>query len=301
MVRVLYRVLVVGALALAWLAQGACRRAEPTAPPLATPKVTLSHDRVVAGSALEITYRFEVAADARFSEDYRVFAHVVDTDGEQMWTDDHDPPTPTSQWKPGQVIEYTRTVFVPIFPYVGEATIQLGLHSPKNKNEPRLPLNGESSGQRAYRVARLQLLPQTESLFTVYKDGWHSAETGAPDGSVQWQWTKKQGTIAFKNPKSDSLLFLDLDSPTASLHPAQQVQISMSGQVVDEFMLAPDVRLLRKVKLPATQMGSGDLAELQIGVDRTFIPAVVSPSSSKDPRELGVRVFHVYIDPHPGS
>ena len=75
----------------------------------------------------------------------------------------------------------------------------------------------------------------------------------------------------------------------------------MSGQVVDEFMLAPDVRLLRKVKLPAAQMGSGDLAELQIGVDRTFIPAVVSPSSSKDPRELGVRVFHVYIDPHPGS
>ena len=103
-------------------------------------------DSVTLRVALEITYRFEVAADARFSEDYRVFAHVVDTDGEQMWTDDHDPPTPTSQWKPGQVIEYTRTVFVPIFPYVGEATNQLGLHSPKNKNEPRLPLNGESSG-----------------------------------------------------------------------------------------------------------------------------------------------------------
>ena len=43
MVRVLYRVLVVGALAFAWLAEGACRRAEPTAPRLATPKVTLSH------------------------------------------------------------------------------------------------------------------------------------------------------------------------------------------------------------------------------------------------------------------
>ena len=39
--------------------------------------------------------------------------HVVDTDEELMWTDDHHPPTPTSQWKPGQTIEYTRTVFVP--------------------------------------------------------------------------------------------------------------------------------------------------------------------------------------------
>jgi len=301
MVRAHLRVLVVGALGLAWLVEPACRRTEPTAPPVATPKVTLSHDRVVAGSALEITYRFEVAPDARFAEDYRVFAHVVDTDGEQMWNDDHNPPTPTTQWKGGQVIEYTRTLFVPIFPYVGEATIQLGLHSAKNKNEPRLPLSGETSGQRAYRVARLQLLPQTESLFTVYKDGWHPMESGTPDGSVEWQWSKKQGTIAFKNPKSDSMLFLDIDSPMAALHPAQQVQVSMSGQVVDEFMLAPDVRQLRKVKLPAAQMGSGDLAELQIGVDRTFIPAVVSPATSKDPRELGVRVFHLYIDPHPGS
>ena len=56
-----------------------------------------------------------------------MFVHVVDTDDELMWTDDHNPPTPTTQWKPGQTIEYTRTVFVPVFPYVGDATIQLGL------------------------------------------------------------------------------------------------------------------------------------------------------------------------------
>ncbi len=55
--------------------------------------------------------------------------HVVDTDDELMWTDDHEPPTPTTQWKPGQTIEYTRTVFVPVYPYVGDATIQLGLYS----------------------------------------------------------------------------------------------------------------------------------------------------------------------------
>src|SRR6516162_5352859 len=57
MVRAHLRVLVVGALGLAWLAEPGCRRTEPAAPPVATPKVTLSHDRVVAGSALEITYR----------------------------------------------------------------------------------------------------------------------------------------------------------------------------------------------------------------------------------------------------
>jgi hypothetical protein len=39
------------------------------------------------------------------------------------------------------------------------------------------------------------------------------------------------------------------------------------------------------------------MAELQISVDPTFVPATVNPSISKDPRELGVRVFHAYVDP----
>lgn len=298
MIRVRAQVLVAGVLVLVSAVVGAaCRKKEPAAPPVATPKVTLSHDRVVAGSALEITYRFEVAADAHFTEDYRVFAHVVDTDGEQMWNDDHDPPTPTSQWKAGQTVEYTRTLFVPIFPYVGEAAIQLGLHSLKNK--PRLPLNGENAGQRAYRVARLQLLPQTESLFTVFKEGWHPSEAGTQGGAVEWQWTRKRGTIAFKNPKSNARLYLDLDSPMASLHPAQQVQIFLGGQILEQFTLNPDDRQLRKIALPSGQMGNGELAELQIAVDPTFVPGVVSPGTSKDPRELGVRIFHAYIDPHP--
>ena len=38
------------------------------------------------------------------------------------------------------------------------------------------------------------------------------------------------------------------------------------------------------------------MAELVISVDKTFVPAVVN-ASSKDPRELGVRVFHAFVDP----
>ena len=76
--------------------------------------------------------------------------HVVDSDDEMMWTDDHNPPMPTSQWKPGQTIEYTHTIFIPVYPYVGEASIQLGLYS--IANQKRLPLAGDDAGQRAYRV-----------------------------------------------------------------------------------------------------------------------------------------------------
>src|SRR6478672_316807 len=129
-----------------------CRRKEPPAPPVATPSLTLSHDKAPLGSPLDIHYKFVVAPDAHFAEDYRVMVHVVDADDELIFAFDHNPPTPTSQWKPGQTIEYTKTVFIPIFPYVGEASIQVGLHS--TVNQKRLPLAGEDVGQRAYKVAR---------------------------------------------------------------------------------------------------------------------------------------------------
>jgi hypothetical protein len=39
------------------------------------------------------------------------------------------------------------------------------------------------------------------------------------------------------------------------------------------------------------------MSEIEIGVDKTFIPVQVSNGASKDPRELGIRVFHAYVDP----
>jgi hypothetical protein len=271
-----------------------CGEREPAAPPVATPSVTLSHDRVPIGSPLEITYKFVVAGDAKFAQDYRVMVHVVDADEELMWDDDHNPPAPTSQWKPGETIEYTRTTFIPIFPYIGEASIQVGLYS--TTDQKRLPLGGEDVGQRAYKVASLQMMPQTESVFVLFKDGWHPAESAEQNAQVEWQWTKKEATLAFKNPKRDAVFYFDVDSPVAALHDAQQVQLSLGGVAVDQFTLNPDQRLLRKIPLPTTQLGTADMAELRIEVDKTFVPALVN-QSSKDPRELGVRVFHAFVVP----
>ena len=283
-------------LAMACLAAAACGGEEVSAPPVATATVALNHTRVPAGSPLEITYKFVVANDAKFDEDFRVFVHVMDTDEEQMWTDDHNPPIPTTQWKPGQTVEYTRSIFVPVFPYVGDATIQLGLHS--TKDQRRLTLAGEDLGQHAYTVASLQLLPQTDNLFTVFKDGWHPAEAAPHDAALEWQWTKKQATLAFKNPKKDAHFYLEFDSPGKELHGPQQLQVRMGGETIQQFTVQPDVdRVLHKLALPARLMGDADLAELQLEVDTTFVPATVTNGVSKDPRELGVRVFHAFVDP----
>jgi hypothetical protein len=272
----------------------ACRRNEAPAPAVATPSVSLNHDKAPLGSPIDITYKFVVANDAHFAEDYRVLVHVVDADDELIFAFDHNPSVPTSQWKPGQTIEYTKTEFIPIYPYIGEASIQVGLHS--TVNQKRLPLAGEDVGQRAYKVARLQLQPQTENVFTVFKEGWHPAEVAEHNATVEWQWTKKAATVTFKNPKKDSVFYLDVDNPGSVFNEPQQVRITMNERVVDEFTLQPKHPELRKVPLKADQLGAGDVSELVVTVDKTYVPAVVN-SSSKDPRELGVRVFHAFVDP----
>ena len=100
------------------------------------------------GSPVEVTYEFKVADDApAFTEDLVVFVHFVDADGELMWTDDHHPPVPTTQWKPGQTIQYNRLLFAPVYPYVGDASVKVGLYG---KDQKRLPLVGADDGQRAY-------------------------------------------------------------------------------------------------------------------------------------------------------
>ena len=129
----------------------ACSKAD-NAPPVATVSFQSNRTRVAQGSPVDLTYRFVVAPGAQVAGNYRVFVHVKNADGQLIWGDDHDPSVPTSQWKPGQTIEYTRTVFVPVYPYLGDAAIQMGLYSSKDGH--RLPLAGTDSGQRAYKVGR---------------------------------------------------------------------------------------------------------------------------------------------------
>src|SRR5687768_11915137 len=150
----------------------ACSSKEPAQPPVATPTVTLNKEKAAIGSPLKITYKFEVLPNASFDAAHAVFVHVLDPDGEKLWQDDHQPSVPTSGWKPGQVVEYTRTVFIPNYPYIGEAIVRLGLYNPATGR--RLTLNAPEAGRQEYAVARLQLLPQSENIFIIHREGWHA-------------------------------------------------------------------------------------------------------------------------------
>jgi hypothetical protein len=283
-----------GLIALSVL-MSACRREEPEPPPVATPSFSANRTRVPAGSPVEMTYKFVVSPTApKIPENYRVFVHFLDADNERLWADDHDPPIPTTQWKPGQVIEYTKTMFVPIVPHEGATKVLMGLYS--NASDSRLPLAGTNNGQRAYTVGNLDVLKRTEGIFVMFKDGWHAAETPPDNATVEWQWSKKEATLSVRNPKRDVTFYLHLDQPGVFPEP-QQVTVTIGNQTIDSFVIEPKKELIRKPVITAAQLGTADIVDLKITVDKSYVPAVITNGANRDPRELGIRVFHAYMQP----
>lgn len=274
---------------VAVLAASGCSNQEPDEPAVATPSLVMSKDRVAIGSPVKLTYSFDVAQGAKVDGDYWVFVHVLDTEGEQLWTDDHLPPVPTSQWQGGQKVEYTRTVFAPNYPYIGPAVVRLGLyHQPSGR---RLRLAAPEVSRREYVVANFQVLPQSENIFLIYKEGWHPAEVASDNPASEWQWTQKTATISFRNPKRDSTFYLEYDARTDLFDPPQQVAIRLADQPIATFAADSKDRKLLTFPITPAQLGTGDMAELVLDVDRTFKPG------GADTRELGIRVFHAFIEP----
>jgi hypothetical protein len=240
-----------------------------------------------------MTYRFQVAQTPPSPN--RVFVHVVDADEELMWTDDHEPPTATNAWTPGQTVEYGRTMFVPMYPYVGAAKVIVGLYD-RSTNE-RLKLGNTDRGDRSYQVAQFELLPQTENVYLIYKDGWHPAEVAPENPTVEWKWTRKEATVAFRNPKRDATFILQMDNPSRATGAASEVEVQLGDQIIATVPVDADDAPVRKFALTAAQLGSGDMVEVRLVANRTFVPALEAGTKSSDTRELGVRVFHAFVQP----
>ena len=271
------------------LALAGCGGKSETEPAVATPSLSFNKERVPIGSAVTVTYKFVVASNAAIDKDYWVFVHVLDPEGEQMWTDDHQPPTPTTKWKAGETIEYKRTIFVPNYPYIGEAVVRMGLyHQPTGH---RLVLNAPEASRREYVVTRFQIVGSAENIFMYPDIGWHPTESDPKNPQNEWQWTKKSATYKFKNPKKDVTLYLEYDARPDLFNPPQQITLKIADQTVAQFAGDAKGPTLKTFPLTAAQLGSSDMVDLVIDVSQTFKPG------GNDSRELGIRVYHAYIEP----
>ena len=284
---------------IATVGAAGCGKAD-AARPVAKVSLEPSKKAVALGSVIDLTYKFVVAPDAKIDGDYRVFVHLNREDGTMIWNDDHELPAQykTSTWQPGQTIEYMRTRFMPMVSYVGPATVEMGLY----RDDERLALEGpeasdKESKAKAYKVATIDLLPRSESIQVAKLSGWHGQEFAPEDPTVDWQWTQKVAVLTIKNPKRDVTFYLEYDaqSDVFGAQP-QQVTVSVGDTKLSTFPAnSKEARLLR-IPVTAAQLGTGDVAEFHIDVDRTFVPARAL-NAGTDMRELGIRVYHAAVEP----
>src|SRR6185503_6551872 len=240
------------ALGIAFSAITGCDKGDQ-APPVASVSLTTNRTSVALGAPIELTYKFEPAPGVSIPADYRVFVHVNRDDGTTIWNDDHELPAgqQTSQWKPGQTVEYTRTRFVPAFSYLGSATIRVGLY----KDNERLPLSGidpadRESPERQYKVATLDLLPRSESIQVIRLSGWHPGEFAPDDPTIEWQWTQKLALLSLRNPRRDVLLYLEYDGrPDLFPDKPQQVTVSVGQTAVETLTIDSKGTQLKKIPL----------------------------------------------------
>ena len=260
--------------------------------PVAIPSFEIDATHVPSGSPIEIALTFSVLPNAVFDEDHHVFLHVLNDDAELIWAADHPPPTPTTAWKPGDTIEYTRTILVPLYPYFGDVDVNMGLYS--TEDGTRRPLNGEHVGQRAYRVGKFRLQPPVENIKLSYSSGWNLPEED-PTG-LWWRWSEKVGVILFDNPRTDSLLYLSLRGFEGLTGEPRTLTVSVGDEVADSFEIVPS-DVFKKIPLSASLLGDSSEIELRLEVDRVFIPAEQPGSTNADARTLGVRVLEAFVDP----
>ena len=267
-------------------------------PPVAHVSFAANHSQVAIGTPVEFTYKFDVLPGAAINGDYIAFVHIIDARGDMIWTDDHDPPVKTSEWKPGQTIgPYTRTVFIPAFPYTGRATVVVGLYKPGGNERLTLTSSASEEGfakDQEFKVGELEILPAPNNFR--FGSGWYDLDGDPATPANRWRWTKQQAAITLRNPKRDVTLYLEAAARTSAFSSPQMVTIVANGQPVTTFAADNSERVIRRIPITASQLGTADIVEIRIDVDRTFNPSKL-PERTADNRDLGLLVFNIFVEP----
>lgn len=241
--------------------------------------------------------------DKNFSglgKEYKIFTHLWrPLSKEMLLVDDHMPLTPTTQWKAGETIRYSRTFFIPQFldefdiDFVGYEDIELsvGFYNPDPASTEKKIILFEK---------KIQIQPASVNApDIVYNEGWEELETNntiTDPFQRKWRWTNLSGNCTIDNPKKTSTLILKCGVPKAYI-PDQKVTIRINEQIIEEFI--PDINFIeREYTITPEMMGTGEEFLLKVEADKTFVPSKVI-TDSRDNRELGIQVFFLYFREKP--
>ncbi len=244
------------------------------------------------GTPIEVTYSFATKAEfvAR-KKDYTVFVHFIDPKEVRRFQDDHQPPKPVTDWRAGGNYNWTRTVFIPKNIPAGEYSVVVGIYSPSKGD--RLTMEAKPYGNRSYDMGTLlvEIPPQEPAI--QYTSGWYDPESEPANISSNWRWTKKEAVLKIRNPMDDALLYLKVDGVPERFTDGQNLAVFVGPQQIESFHIESNQPTMKKYAVDKGILGTNKSIEIKLVVDKTFTPA--SDKVSKDTRELGVRVYQLYL------
>jgi hypothetical protein len=271
-----------------------CGRRKPEVNDI-VPSVKFNRTRIPLGSPVEVTSTWTLGPTAKkVPEGYNAFVHFLDSHRVLLFADSHQPvPSPVA-WEPGKTYSYTRTVFVPVYPYVGDVEVRTGLFPVQGKKD-RLALKGDDAGLSEYRVGKIEFQPQTENIFLVYKEGWHNPEAHPENPSIERTWTKKDALVSFKNPKKDVILYLEADTCFKCFAEPPVLTLSANNKAGVTVAIEDSQVFLKKIRIKAADLGTEDWVDLRLSMNQSFVPKLLTPPMNTDDRELGLLVYHLFV------
>lgn len=222
------------------------------------------------------------------AEDYQVFVHMIDPQGQIVFQDDHYPPEPTSQWSVGTPLEYRRWVYPPEDLEVEFLDVAVGLYAQDGR---AMILEGEE-WVNAAPVHRLEIRADDLGGIPVFIDGWHPQEE-TPESLSSWRWSQGVAHAVFTNPSRDAVLHLRAHAPYDEVGP-QTVVLRIGETEVGRFETTSADDFLERIEISAEAMGDNDWVELTMEVSPVFVPQELDPASQDD-RTLGLQVFKMYL------
>jgi hypothetical protein len=268
------------------------RRKEGEVNPI-VPQIGFNRSRIALGSAVEVTYTWTLEPGAKkLTQDYRALVHFLDSHEVMLFEDDHVPTPPPALWEPGKTYSYTRTKFIPNLPYVGEVEVRMGLYPVSGRGE-RVPLKGNHKGMREYQVTKTELLPRTENIFLVYKEGWHSPESSPQNPSLERTWTMQEALASFTNPKQDIIVYLEADTNFKAFDKPPVLTVSIGGKAGVTIPIQDSEVFLKRIRVKAADLGQDQWVDLKLTMNQSFVPK--QRGINQDDRTLGLLVYNLFV------
>lgn len=229
---------------------------------------------------------FEAPAD-----DYKVFVHMIDPDGNILLQDDHYPPQPTSQWREGQAEVYRRWYYPPNSLDAEYLDFVVGLYTSDTRTRLRDADGNWTEGVQAHRMT---VRSDDVSGIPLYMEGWHPPEQQTEPEVREWRWSQETSRAVFTNPRKDAVLHLRAHGPFDEVGLQTVVLRIGADTVVASIEVGGADEFLERIEIPTSAMGDNEWVELNLEVTPALVPQEIE-ASSQDDRQLGLQVFSMYL------